>query len=260
MQGGRLLTYAGPLGILAGLLLLWEGVTSYGKWVNPILFPKLEDILVAFWNHLADLFLGFLSSMTLFLPGYGLAVVSGIGLGLLVGLRAGIRELLMPLFHLLSPIPPTMYIPYAIALLPTFGSASVFLIFVGAFWPVFLNTIHGVLMIEPPVLDNVRVLSLRGRLLIFRVILPAASPHIFQGAGVALAFSFILLTVAEMFGAKSGMGYFIQYYADFSDYKTVLAGMLFNGLVILGITAIFENVKRRLLFWTRLGSAEEAER
>ncbi|MDI3257691.1 MAG: ABC transporter permease [Kyrpidia sp.] len=243
---------AGTIAVVGALLLLWEVAATYGKWLNPVLFPRLEEIFAALWNHLPDLFRGFLSSMSLFVPGYGLAVAAGIAGGLYFGLHPRIRRVLMPLFHLLSPIPPTMYIPYAIALLPTFGTASVFLIFIGAFWPVFMNTVHGVLFIEKSVLDNARVLGLRGRLLIFKVILPAASPYIFEGAGVALAFSFILLTVAEMFGAKSGMGYFIQYYADFSDYKNVLAGMLFNGLVILGITALFEKVKHRLLFWTRL--------
>lgn len=67
---------------------------------------------------------------------------------------------------------------------------------------------------------------------------------------MALVFSFILLTVAEMFGAKAGMGHFIQYYADFSDYPKVLAGMLFMSLVIVLIMELFDLLQRRLLHWT----------
>ena len=73
---------------------------------------------------------------------------------------------------------------------------------------------------------------------------------IFSGAAMALVFSFILLTVAEMFGAKSGMGHFIQYNADFSDYPKVLAGMLFMSLVIVLIMELFDLVQRRVLHWT----------
>jgi NitT/TauT family transport system permease protein len=113
-----------------------------------------------------------------------------------------------------------------------------------------MNTIHGVVLIEERYLDNARTLGLSGTRLLRRVVFPAALPHIFSGAGMALVFSFILLTVAEMFGAKAGMGYFIQYYADFSDYPKVLAGMLFMSLVIICVMELFDLVQRRSLHWT----------
>ena len=58
--------------------------------------------------------------------------------------------------------------------------------------------------------------------------------------------------MAEMFGAESGMGHFIQYYSDFTQYDFVLAGIIFNSIVILAIMILFEKVKKRLLFWTNL--------
>jgi len=169
-------------------------------------------------------------------------------------MNSGLRKQLMPFFHAVSPIPPTMYIPYAIALLPTFKTASIFLIFIGAFWPILLWTIQGVLLIDQHYLDNARALGLRGGKLLSKVIVPAALPFILNGACVSLGFSFIILTVAEMFGAKSGMGYFIQYYSDFSDYKNVVAGMIFNTLVILAIMLFFDKIKSKYLFWTHLNN------
>jgi NitT/TauT family transport system permease protein len=143
-----------------------------------------------------------------------------------------------------------MLIPYAIAVLPTFWLSSAFIIFAGAFWPILMGTIHGVVLLEERYLDNARTLGLGGFRLLTKVIFPGALPMIFSGAGMALVFSFILLTVAEMFGAKSGMGHFIQYYADFSDYPKVLAGMLFMSLVIILIMELFDLVQRRSLHWT----------
>lgn len=64
--------------------------------------------------------------------------------------------------------------------------------------------------------------------------------------------SFLILTMAEMFGAKSGMGYFIQYYTDFAQYDYVIAGIIFNSAVILIALLLFEKLKKRLLFWTNL--------
>ncbi|SDI82933.1 NitT/TauT family transport system permease protein [Paenibacillus naphthalenovorans] len=245
-------TYYGTLLIVAAVLAAWIYFTDVAKKINPVLFPNPQAVLLAFWKSKGLLLEGFISSMQLFLSGYFSAVIAGIAVGLAVALHPALRKPLMPIFHALSPIPPTMYIPYAIALLPTFKSASVFLIFASALWPILLGTIQGVLLIDRHYLDNARALGLRSGKLLTKVIIPAALPFIFNGAGVALGFAFIILTVAEMFGAKSGMGYFIQYYSDFSDYKNVVAGMIFNSLVILAIMLIFDKIKNKYLFWTQI--------
>ena len=126
------------------------------------------------------------------------------------------------------------------------------MIFIGTFWPIFLGSLQGVLIIEKHYLDNAKTLGLKGNDFLFKVIIPAASPHILSGAGSALIMSFLILTMAEMFGAESGMGYFIQYYTDFAQYDYVIAGMIFNSAVILIALLFFEKLKKRILFWTNL--------
>jgi NitT/TauT family transport system permease protein len=245
-------TYYGTLIVVLVLLLLWQYSTDFFKGINPILFPKPLAVFTALWEGRKLLIEGFFSSMYLLLSGYLSAVILGIIGGIYFGLHRRMRHVLMPIFHSLSPIPPILYTPYAIALLPTFTSASITLIFIGAFWPVFLSTIQGVLLVEQPYLDNAKVLKLKGYRFISKVIIPASLPFIFSGASVALGFAFVILTVAEMFGAKSGMGYYIQYYSDFSDYRNVIAGMIFNSVIILAIVLLFEFIRRKLLFWTQL--------
>ncbi|WP_243375094.1 ABC transporter permease subunit [Geotalea sp. SG265] len=242
--------YGWSLVLLILLMVLFEIATDLTGWLEPVLFPGLAKILPELKRSIPKLLQGFVNSMGLLLPSYLLALVLGIGGGVLVGSSRFLRGVLMPIFRGISPIPPTMLIPYAIAILPTFWLSSAFIIFAGAFWPILMGTIHGVVLLEQRYLDNASTLGLRGFRLYGKVILPGAMPMIFSGAGMALVFSFILLTVAEMFGAKSGMGHFIQYHADFSDYPKVLAGMLFMSLVIILIMELFDLLQRRVLHWT----------
>lgn len=242
--------YRGAAAVILLLVLLFQAATDWSGWLEPVLFPGLSKILPAFVKSLPKLVSGFGSSMGMLVPSYFLALVLGVGGGLVVGSSIWLRGVLMPVFRGVSPIPPTMLIPYAIAILPTFWLSSAFIIFAGAFWPILMGTIHGVVHLEERYLENARTLGLHGFRLYRKVVLPGALPMIFSGAGMALVFSFILLTVAEMFGAKSGMGHFIQYNADFSDYPKVLAGMLFMSLVIILIMELFDLVQRRVLHWT----------
>ncbi|WP_242392287.1 ABC transporter permease [Anaeromyxobacter oryzisoli] len=242
--------YAGTLAVVAVAVLLFELATDVTGWLEPVLFPGLRLILPALWRSLPKLLEGLVSSVGLLLPGYAAALVLGIAMGLVVGWYAPLRHTLMPIFRALSPLPPTLLIPYVIALLPTFWLSSFFIIFIGSFWPILMATIHGVVLVEDRYLDNARALGLSGARLLRLVILPAALPVIFTGAGMALVFSFILLTVAEMFGARSGLGFFIQHNADFSEYAKVLGGMLFTSAFIVLVMAAFDGIQGRLLHWT----------
>lgn len=245
--------------ILIGIsfIAIWALVTKNAEWINPVLFPEPITVAESFKNKIGELLTGLFNSMKLLIPAFASAFVIGAGGGVFFGLNKQFREILMPYFHALSPIPPTLFIPYAIALMPTFQTASILLIFMGAFWPIFLGTIQGVLLIEQHYLDNAKILGLKGKDFLITVVLPASSPYILSGTGTALAMSFIILTIAEMFGASSGMGYFIQYYSDFSQYHYVLAGIIFNSIIIVMIMAGFELLKKRLLFWTNIKSGSK---
>jgi NitT/TauT family transport system permease protein len=240
----------GTILIIVGVVLLYELATDINQWLEPVLFPGLTKIIPALILSLPKLLSGLVSSFGLLVPAYFLGGLLGISLGLLVGLNSVLRKNLTPIFHGLSPIPPTLFIPYAITILPTFWHSSAFIIFIGSFWPFLNGTISGVVLIEQKYLDNARTLELKGPKLLFNVILPAASPLILAGAGTALNFSFILLTIAEMFGTNSGLGFFIQYYADFSDYSRVLAGLFFMSCFIITIMLAFDMLKKKILFWT----------
>jgi NitT/TauT family transport system permease protein len=124
-------------------------------------------------------------------------------------------------------------------------------IFIGAFWPVFINTLNGVFNIEKKIIDTARVLNVKEMPMLFQVILPGALPSIISGATVGLVFSIILLTAAEMIGATSGIGWYVKYFSDFADYPRVIVGIIFMGLVVTVITYFFDRAESYLLRWRR---------
>jgi len=245
-SGGRL----GAFLVFAALVALYALLTDGLSLLNRVIFPGWQKIIPDALRSGPLLLRGLLSSLGLLLPSVLAASLTGIGLGLLVGLRPKAKMVLLPLFRALNSLPSTMLIPYAIAVLPTFWLSSFTIIYLGVLWPVLMNTLHGIAMLEPRWLDNAACLNLKGWRLVRKVVLPGAMPQIFAGINAGLIRSFLLLTVAEMFGTKAGLGFFIQYYADFAEYGRVIAGMIFLSAVVVALMGFFDLGKRRMLFWT----------
>jgi len=237
--------------IVLGLLILWELFTTKTDWAAKFLFPSPAEVFFLFVSELPALLKGLVSSLELLFGGYVLALVLAIPLALVTGWRKRLYRAVSPLTKVLGPIPPIVYIPYAIALLPTFKASSIFIIFIGAFWPIFINTLNGVFNVEKRMIDSARALNVDEKSMLFQVILPAALPSIISGATIGLVLSFILLTAAEMIGATSGLGWYVKYFSDFVDYSRVIVGILFIGLVVSVITFLFDRLEGYLLRWRK---------
>lgn len=247
----RLIAGREALLLWLALLALWQSGTALFPQSGNALVPSPAQTAVALWLSLPELLRGTWASALILLPGYGAAVVSGTVAGLLVGTTPWAQRAFFPLARVAAPVPPTVYIPYAIAVLPTFRLSAAFVVFVGAFWPVFHNAAAGALAVEGKYRDNARVLGLSRLEFLAKVAFPASLPHVFSGMAVGLGFAFILLTVAELFGANAGLGRFVQYYADFADYPRMLAGILYTGLVTWLSMSALEALRARTLFWLR---------
>lgn len=250
--------FAERLGRMLEASLIW--IVLLGAWFLAAEFTPLGDNPLiphplvtarALWEALPELWVGTISSFTILVPGFALASLLGILSGLAIGTSPRLQRVFFPFARVAAPVPPTVYIPYAIAILPTFKLSAIFVVFIGAFWPIFQNAAAGAHALEERYRDNARILGLSGFEYHWRVVFPAALPHIFSGMAVGLGFSFILLTVAELFGANAGLGRFVQYYADFADYPKMVAGILYTGLVTFLAMSGLEAIKRRALFWQR---------
>lgn len=232
---------------LGTFLAAWHLATAVFKVLDPVLFPTPAEVARLFVDELPEMAKGLVSSMRLMGSAYLLSLVTAIPAGIVVGSSARLKNATEPFAKVLGAIPPIVYIPYAIALLPSFSAASVFVIWSGAFWPVFVNTVSGVATIPENLLDSAKMLHLGRFTLYRRVILPGAMPSILTGASLGLIFSFLLLTAAELIGATEGLGWYVKNYSDFADYGRVITGIVFIGVVITALSSVFRLVERRLL-------------
>lgn len=235
--------------ILGIFLLAWEVLVGKLSLLDPFLFPGPAKVFSIFGSDYGVMLAGLVSSFTILIAGYFLALLIAIPLALWVGWRKRAFNVAYPLAKAVSPIPPTVYLPYSIVLLPTFSSASTFVIFVGAFWPIFVSTVHGVFNIDPRIINSAKALGLKDRVMLGRVVLPAALPSVFSGATIALIISFITLTFAEMIAATSGLGWYIEYQHQFANYDKVIAGMILMAACVVVVMQVFDRVQKYCLRW-----------
>ncbi len=233
------------------LLAAWSLATAKYNYLNDLLFPAPGRVIHQFVIDRDKINDNIKSSLITIVKGFVFAVAAAVPLGLIIGWNARTGSAATYITKFFSSIPPIVYIPYGIALLPTFKSVSVFVIFLATFWPVFAGTMSGVLGVDKKIIDSAKVLNVRKPEMLFKVILPASLQQIFLGCNQGLSVSFILLTSAEMINAKDGMGYYVKYYSDFGDYTRTITGLLVIGFVVIGVTFLFNKLQNYLLRWKR---------
>lgn len=239
------------VGFIFVLLTVWSLATAKFNVLNDLLFPAPGKVLHQFAEDREKIIINIKSSLGITVKGFLLAAAAAIPLGLFLGWNARLGGAATYISKFFSSIPPIVYIPYGIALLPTFRSVSVFVIFLATFWPVFAGTMSGVMHVDQRIIDSAKVLNVPKPEMLFSVILPAALPQIFLGCNQGLSVSFILLTSAEMIGARDGMGYYVKYYSDFGDYTRTITGLLVIGVVVIGVTFLFNLFQKRMLRWKK---------
>jgi NitT/TauT family transport system permease protein len=179
----------------------------------------------------------------------------GAGLALPVGLVMGASRVaygwLNPLFQLLRPIPPIAYIPLSILWFGLGNPPAIFLIALGAFFPVLMNTIAGVRQVDGIYLRAARNLGASGPTMFLRVILPAAVPYILTGMRIGIGTAFIVVIVSEMIAVNNGLGYRILEAREYFWSDKIIAGMITIGLLGLAIDAGMNRLNNYLLRWHR---------
>ena len=230
-------------------LLLWELSTSVLNWMHPVLVPAPEDVFNVFAVQWRLLLKGVFSSLQLLAVGMLLGICAGVGFGLCAGWLPRLRGIFWPVAQVLAPIPPVVYAPYLIAVMPNFRSASALVIFLGIFWPTFLSMIVQVRWIDPGIIDTARTLGVSNRGMIPYILLPSVFPGVVGGLKVTLSTSIMLLCFAEMMGATSGMGYYIINYIHYANYTNVVAGIILVGVVVTLLNKVVDFIQGRAIPW-----------
>ncbi len=237
------------LSILWALMLVWELLVSKLDLMHPVLVPALENIFHVFTTDYAEIGAGVLSSMELLFAGTAAAICAGTLLGLICGWNRRLREVFYPIANVLAPIPSIVFAPYVIAIMPSFRSASMVVIFLGIFWPAFLKTIISVESIDRNIIDSAKTLELSGASMVFEVLLPYSVPGIVKGLKVTMTSAVMMLTFAEMMGSTTGMGYYIVNYNTYGNYTKVLAGIIVVGVVVTILSVLITLLQKKSIKW-----------
>jgi ABC-type nitrate/sulfonate/bicarbonate transport system permease component len=240
----------GGFAVLVSLLVLWE-IVSRAALVNQIYVPPVSRIASELWRLLAngELLRNLGASAVRFGFGYGLAVVIGLGIGLAMGyFRAGYL-LLEPLIELLRPLPPPAIIPIAILFLGIENQMKVFVITFACFFPIVVNTIQGVAGVDRVLLDTARTFGLTTREIIWKIVLPSASPNIIAGMRIALAIALILTVISEMVASNDGIGFMILDMERAFRIPEMYAGIFTLMVVGYLLNRLFVAFESRTLAW-----------
>jgi NitT/TauT family transport system permease protein len=258
-------------------VVLWSLLAAYTK--NDIILPQVTEVFELLGHPSADLIsmgsltANILVSLARVMAGYFLAVLIAIPLGVLMGYYGSVFNMLNGFLGLFRPIPPLAWVPLVLA---WFGVASVatvlglqfgkwyiylnnlklsmiFIIFIGAFYPILTSSIHGVRNVKKTLLDSARVLG-AGELSIFlKILFPAAAPSIVTGMRIGLGVGWMCLVSAEMLpGSVSGVGYLITHAYTVARTDVVIAGMISIGVVGALLDLVFRYIEDKKFGWQRL--------
>ncbi|HKU04830.1 MAG TPA: ABC transporter permease [Bradyrhizobium sp.] len=220
------------LGLLGTLLILalWELAARSGL-ADPAVFPAPTAAIGEALRRLTpgEILHHVAVSLGRIATGFVLGAVAGIALAIAAAWYGGLGAFVRPLIEVLRPIPPLAWIPMAIVWFGLGEPSKIFVIFLGAFFPVLTNTWRGVTAIDPVLLRAAQTMDIRGARLLTTVMLPAALPDIATGLRVGWGLSFGVLVAAELIAAESGMGFLINNARQLGEVGIVIFGIMLIG-------------------------------
>nr|WP_298146969.1 ABC transporter permease [uncultured Pseudomonas sp.] len=184
---------------------------------------------------------------------YGLAVTLGVLLGVLMGRSRWAEDIILPYIELLRPIPAVAWIPLAILMLPSEQSSIVFITFLGALFPIVLNTVHGVEQTPDVLVRAARSLGASKRAILWHVVIPGAMPSIVAGLAIGMGVAWFSLLAGEIISGQYGIGYFTWTSYTLIQYPQIIIGMLTIGGLGTLCTLLVRKACEPLLRWQAKG-------
>lgn len=231
-------------------VLVWEMAARLG-WLSSRILPAPGAVLEAAWAlaRSGELWQHVRVSALRALLGLVVGAGAGLALGLLNGLSRTAETLLDTSLQMLRNIPVLALIPLVILWFGIDESAKLVLLAVGVFFPMYINTLHGLRAVDPALIEMGRSYGLRGWALFRQVILPGALPSMLVGLRFSLGLVWVILIVTETISARSGIGYMTMNAREFLQTDVVLLGIVLYALLGKGADLVARALERRLLRW-----------
>ncbi|MBW9223126.1 ABC transporter permease [Methanothermococcus sp. SCGC AD-155-E23] len=238
-------------------LALWE---LLALWLNnPVVLPPVEEVIKVLINpQISILGTGTLLDNTLVsikrvLSGFILAGAVGVPLGILMGYYPLVMDLFDIIIELLRPIPPLAWVPLALAWFGMGETSMLFIIFIGAFFPILLNTIAGVKGVPKILIETAQTLGAKEKDILLKVVIPASLPSILTGLRIGAGIAWMCVVAAEMLpGSSAGLGYLIMYAYSLSRMDVVIACMIVIGIIGLILDRGLRYIEDRYFKWRYL--------
>ena len=235
-------------GSIAVMLLLWE---IFGRQVNPVFGSYPSAIAVAFWDLLVtgQLWSALYDSLRPFLLGYGLAIVIGVPLGLLIG---GFRTAEAALGIYVTAgyaMPLVALVPLLILWLGLGFTVKVAVVFLMALFPICINTWLGVVAVPKTLIEVGKSFVAPDLVILRRIVLPATLPYIMAGVRLAVGRAVVAMVIAEFFTTISGLGAVIINSANNFDTATMFVPIIILMAMAIGLNSLIGLVERRVAPW-----------
>jgi NitT/TauT family transport system permease protein len=237
---------------IAVVLLAWEGIARSGA-VNPRLFPGLgaigEQALLLLRGPQLGLHLT--ASMTRVALGFGLAALAGVPLGVLMGRSARVGRAIEPLFSLGYPVPRIALYPIAVFVFGIGHLSKVVLVALECLYPIAVQAYDGTRGVNRLYVWSAQNMGARPAQVFWKVIAPAAAPHVFSGLRIALPIAFIVTVLTEMISSTEGLGWLILYASASLVQARVFASVAIVAVVGFAVDRLLAALRDRLIFWER---------
>lgn len=242
------------IGILSPLILLglWELCARTGI-VDVRFFPAPSNVIRHLFEMVAtgDLWRHLAASLYRLFVGFFVGCVPAIVIGLAIGLYRPVRAALDPLISATYPIPKSSLLPLILLIFGLGESSKIAMVAIGVFYPVVINTAAGVRQIAPIFLDVGHNFG-ASRFNMFRTVaLPGALPLIMTGVKLGAGMGLVLIAIAEMVGAKSGLGYMIWNAWELFDVQTMYVGLFVIAIIGFLLNSGFDMLERIIVPWRK---------
>ena len=249
---------------LLGIVLFWHLATHYKLdfYVRFTNIPTPAEVLakVVEVNSSPKFIHNVWMSLRRIFIGFAIATVLGVALGMLIGRYRLARGVVFPAMEVFRPIPAIAWVPISIMLWPDNEVSIVFITFIGAFFPILLNTVSGVQAVDDVLLRASQCLGARERQIMWHVVLPGAAPQIFTGLAVGMGVAWVSLIAAEMISGQFGIGYFTWEAYSLISYPEIVLGMITIGLLGLLCSGLIRVVGRSMMPWLSYGARSGSAR
>jgi len=234
------------------VIIIWQAL-AYCNVLNTNIIPsplQIGNALVTLSTS-GDLFTDVFQSIKRVGVGFLIAALFGVMLGIISGYFKRCAEIVHPLCEFLRPIPPIAWIPIAILWFGLGDAPAYFIVFIGAFFPIFINTYWGVRGNRASYIHVARNFDAPWNIILSDVILPASLPHILKGLRIGLGLAWTSVISAELVGAQNGLGYMIQLNRIMLKTYNIVAGMIVIGLIGLVMNYVMAVIERKITFWNQ---------